>query len=59
MLQAGRPKTITGFQTHMTPVLLSVGDRAELATNKYLPLTNTLEGLVILKENPNYIETNE
>jgi len=59
MLQAGRPKTITGFQTHTTPVLLSVGDRAELATNKYLPLTNTLEGLVILKENPNYIETNE
>ena len=59
MLQAGRPKTITGFQTHTTPVLLSVGDRAELATNKYLPLTNTLEGLVILKENPDYIETNE
>ena len=29
--QAGRPKTITGFQTHTTPVLLSVGDRAELA----------------------------
>ena len=58
-VQAGRPKTITGFQTHTTPVLLSVGDRAELATNKYLPLTSVLEGLVILKENPDYIETNE
>lgn len=33
--QAGRPKTITGFQTHSTPVLLAAGDRAELATEKY------------------------
>eukprot|EP00921_Rhytidocystis_pertsovi_P005417 GHVQ01009328.1.p1 GENE.GHVQ01009328.1~~GHVQ01009328.1.p1 ORF type:complete len:526 (-),score=74.58 GHVQ01009328.1:636-2102(-) len=32
--QAGRPKTITGFQTHTTPVLLSVNDRAELATEE-------------------------
>lgn len=32
--QAGRPKTITGFQTHSTPVLLAAGDRAELATEK-------------------------
>jgi 26S proteasome regulatory subunit N1 len=33
--QAGRPKTITGFQTHSTPVLLAAGDRAELATEKW------------------------
>ena len=26
--QAGNPKTITGFQTHTTPVLLGVDDRA-------------------------------
>ena len=32
--QAGRPKTITGFQTHTTPVILATGDRAELATEK-------------------------
>ncbi len=57
--QAGRPKTITGFQTHTTPVLLSVGDRAELATNKYLPLSSVLEGVVILRENPNYVEAAE
>ncbi len=31
--QAGRPKTITGFQTHTTPVLLAYADRAELATD--------------------------
>ena len=54
--QAGRPKTITGFQTHTTPVLMSVGERAELATEKYLPLTPVLEGEVLLKLNPDYME---
>jgi 26S proteasome regulatory subunit N1 len=29
--QAGKPRTITGFQTHTTPVLLAYGERAELA----------------------------
>ena len=57
--QAGRPKTITGFQTHNTPVLLSVGDRAELASEKYIPLTNCLEGVVILKKNPEWVEEME
>ncbi|XP_009354293.1 26S proteasome non-ATPase regulatory subunit 2 homolog A [Pyrus x bretschneideri] len=56
--QAGRPKTITGFQTHSTPVLLAAGDRAELATEKYIPLSPILEGFVILKENPDYREDN-
>ncbi len=28
--------------------------RAELATDQYIPLTSILEGFVILKENPNY-----
>ncbi|KAL6603546.1 hypothetical protein ACP70R_043907 [Stipagrostis hirtigluma subsp. patula] len=54
--QAGRPKTITGFQTHSTPVLLAAGERAELATEKYIPLTPFLEGFVILKKNPEYHE---
>ncbi|KAF8373234.1 rpn-1 [Pristionchus pacificus] len=52
--QAGRPKTITGFQTHKTPVLLAYGERAELASEEYLSMTPYLEGLVILKKNPNY-----
>jgi len=52
--QAGRPKTITGFQTHNTPVLLGYGDRAELATDEFIPLTSVLEGFVILKKNPDY-----
>jgi 26S proteasome regulatory subunit N1 len=57
--QAGRPKTITGFQTHTTPVLLSVGERAELGTEKYLPASSTLEGVVILRENPDFVEAHE
>lgn len=52
--QAGKPKTITGFQTHTTPVLLAHGERAELATDEYLALTPILEGFVILKKNPDY-----
>ncbi|XP_024533370.1 26S proteasome non-ATPase regulatory subunit 2 homolog A [Selaginella moellendorffii] len=54
--QAGRPKSITGFQTHTTPVLLATGERAELATEKYTPLSSVLEGFVVLRENPDYVE---
>lgn len=53
--QAGKPKTITGFQTHTTPVLLAYGERAELATEEYVTLTPVLEGFVILQKNPNYV----
>ncbi|KAM7498029.1 hypothetical protein LguiA_022443 [Lonicera macranthoides] len=52
--QAGRPRTITSFKTHSTPILLGAGEKAELATNKYIPLSPFLEGFVILKKNPNY-----
>jgi len=55
--QAGRPKRITGFQTHTTPVLLAAGERAELATDEYLPLTSVLEGVVILRKNPDHVPT--
>ncbi|KAL4761822.1 armadillo-type protein [Aspergillus foveolatus] len=54
--QAGRPKTITGWQTQSTPVLLSYGERAELEDEKYIPLSSTLEGLVILRKNPHWEE---
>jgi 26S proteasome regulatory subunit N1 len=54
--QAGRPKTITGFQTHSTPVLVGYGERAELATEEYLSLASVLEGFVILKRNPEYMD---
>jgi 26S proteasome regulatory subunit N1 len=48
--QAGRPKTITGWQTQSTPVLLAYGERAELEDEEYLSLSSTLEGLVILRK---------
>ncbi|RKP25405.1 26S proteasome regulatory subunit RPN1 [Syncephalis pseudoplumigaleata] len=54
--QAGRPKAITGFQTHTTPVLLAHSERAELATEEYISLTPDLEGFVVLQKNPNYME---
>lgn len=53
--QAGKPKTITGFQTHTTPVLLGYLERAELATDDYIPVSSILEGFAILKPNPNAI----
>ncbi|KAF2649949.1 26S proteasome regulatory complex, non-ATPase subcomplex, Rpn1 subunit [Lophiostoma macrostomum CBS 122681] len=52
--QAGRPKTITGWQTQSTPVLLAHGERAELEDEKYLSLSNVLEGVVILRKNPEW-----
>ncbi|KAJ3410476.1 proteasome regulatory particle base subunit [Chytridiales sp. JEL 0842] len=54
--QAGKPKTITGFQTHSTPVLLAYSERAELASEEYIPATPVLEGFVILKKNPNWMD---
>ena len=43
-----------GFQTHTTPVLLAHGERAELATEEYIPLTPIMEGFVMLRKNPDY-----
>ena len=48
--QAGRPKTITGWQTQSTPVLLAYGERAELEDEEYVSLASNLEGLVILRK---------
>ncbi|KAL8928067.1 MAG: hypothetical protein Q9172_001054 [Xanthocarpia lactea] len=54
--QAGRPKTITGWQTQNTPVLLAYGERAELEDEQYISLASNLEGLVILRKNPAWDE---
>jgi len=53
---AGKPKRITGFQTHNTPVLLQHQDRAELGTDEFIPQTPVLEGIVLLKKNPEWVE---
>ncbi len=50
--QAGKPNTITGFQTHSTPVLLSAKERAVVADESYVPLTSVLESMVVLRHNP-------
>jgi 26S proteasome regulatory subunit N1 len=50
--QAGNPRTITGFQTHTTPVLIGAKERAELATDEFIALTTVLEGFVVVKRNP-------
>jgi 26S proteasome regulatory subunit N1 len=50
--QAGKPKTITGFQTHSTPVLLGPKDRAILANRDYIAHSSVLEGVVIVEKSP-------
>lgn len=52
--QAGKPKTITGWITQSTPVLLNHGERAELETDEYISYTSHIEGVVILRKNPDY-----
>ena len=54
--QAGKPRTISGFQTHQTPVRLATTERAELATEEFIPFSAVLEGFVILQKNPGWEE---
>jgi 26S proteasome regulatory subunit N1 len=58
--QAGNPKTITGWVTQTTPVLLGYGEKAELEENsEYIALSSFLDGIVILKKNPDYVEADK
>ncbi|KAJ1671345.1 proteasome regulatory particle base subunit [Spiromyces aspiralis] len=54
--KAGKHKTIKGFQSHQTPVILAHSERAEIATEEYVVYTSVLEGPVIVRKNPNYEE---
>lgn len=49
---AGKPKTITGFQTHTTPVLLSATDKVEVAPIKHRPVASVIEGIFVVEEKP-------
>jgi len=51
---AGKPRTISGFQTHQTPVRLGTTERAELGTDEFIPFSHVLEGFVILQKNPGW-----
>ena len=59
--QVGHPRTITGFQTHNTPIIFSYGDRAEIGTEEFIPASKNLiiENFVILKKNPDYEKEKE
>src|SRR5712671_5928793 len=57
--QAGKPRTISGFQTSQTPVRLATTERAELATEEYIPFASVLEGFVLLQKNPGWEEKME
>lgn len=57
--QAGKPRAISGFQTHQTPVRLGQTERAELATEEYLSYSHTLENIVILRKDPGYEKEEE
>lgn len=48
--KAGTPKTIAGFHTHNTPVLLSSHEKAELSNGEYEAVTPLLDGICILKK---------
>jgi len=52
--QAGKPRTISGFQTHQTPVRMGTTERAELGTEQYIPFSPVLEGFVVLGKNPGW-----
>ncbi len=51
--QPGNPRAITGFQTHTSPVLLSANERVEMSTDEWIPVTDCLDGVIVLKKNPN------
>lgn len=48
----GKPKTISGFQTNNTPVLLQHTDRAELAPGRHVALSSVMEGIVVVLPKP-------
>lgn len=52
--QAGKPRTISGFQTHQTPVRLGQLERGELATEEYMSYSHVLEGYVVLSKNKGF-----
>ncbi|KAJ7066698.1 PSMD2 subunit, partial [Mycena amicta] len=52
--RAGKPRTISGFYTHQTPVRLATTEHAKLVTEEFIPFAPVLEGIVILQKNPGW-----
>ena len=57
--QSGNPRTITGFMIQNSPVLLAHGDRCELSSEEFKSVTDVLEDIVIVNENPEYDRSKE
>ncbi|KAH8738545.1 proteasome regulatory subunit S2 [Cryptosporidium ryanae] len=47
--QAGNPRKITGFQTHNSPVLVGHNEKAEIATDEFVSMSDFIEDIVILE----------
>ncbi len=55
--QVGKPRQVTGFQTHTAPVVIGQGDRAELGTEEFISFPGVIhEDVIIVRKNPNYQE---
>lgn len=52
--QAGKPKTITGFSTNDTPVLLAANQRAELATERYVSSSSSSSSISPISARPTH-----
>lgn len=48
--QTGNPRTISGFQIHQSPAILSTGERCEISGDEYISLSDVMENIVIVKE---------
>ena len=48
--QTGNPRTISGFQTHTSPAVINTGERCEINGEDFIPYSDVLEGIVIVKE---------
>ena len=48
--QTGNPRTISGFQIHTSPAIINSGERCEINGEDFVPYSDVMEGVVIVKE---------
>ena len=48
--QTGNPRPISGFQIHTSPAVINTGERCEVNGEDFVPYSDVLEGIVIVKE---------
>ena len=48
--QTGNPRTISGFQIHTSPAVINSGERCEINGEDFVPYSDIMEGVVIVKE---------